>query len=365
MTDNIFLLVEEYLVKPDTLRLNNIRQVCRDLQNDAFNKATSDKLLELAQKIKSIPTDNDSKEYRKAIKGLIGEELVAHANITDLEDLTNSQYGMRIVEHLGQLASMRLTDLTKEKHAFIVKINTMAREDVPKELDKILEQQAEVACTLSTRVVTNPGIQTPDQSVSKKSWPFDDKFIVRVRKEQANQLQTLIDTLVGEAGITKLMPLALTTISGKYIFREGKSKFQYCDNAEEVIHRHTTLLGLKIKELTARGESTVAGVLERAHQNIIAICAETNLATKPLTQNQLKRISDTLTEARNSPELKTHRGAKQIIINFLLVLSGIGLFALAATAGKRDSFWYRPGTDSENTVEDFEQSINKSSKSSA
>jgi len=44
---------------------------------------------------------------------------------------------------------------------------------------------------------------------------------------------------------------------------------------------------------------------------------------------------------------------KQLLVNFLIALSGVGLIYLAATAQARDAFWYRPQTDKEKKIDHF------------
>jgi len=57
--------------------------------------------------------------------------------------------------------------------------------------------------------------------------------------------------------------------------------------------------------------------------------------------------------------LSTHRGFKDIITNFLIALTGVGLIALHCTSNTRGSFWYKTNTDTINQIENFKDEIDK------
>lgn len=135
-----------------------------------------------------------------------------------------------------------------------------------------------------------------------------------------------------------------------YIERNNESKLAYCDSNEALAYDHNSRLYLKAQNLASKGHDKVVEILFSAAEKIKNILQSNS-------PNKYESIQTTLETTQTDPEVKKHRGVKQLFVNFLLMLSGIGAVYLATTAEKRGSFWYRPNTDTEKTLGEFQNQI--------
>ena len=184
----------------------------------------------------------------------------------------------------------------------------------------------------------------------------DPEYIFRLSKPQQEQIYELKNDLLNQKGKDALHPDGLIYAYAGYIERRTASNFTYCDGIEASAYDHNAQLYLKAKNMTERGYDPVARVLKEACSGI----KEQLQSSSPET-NKYQQITAILQQAKRAPEVQTHRGeVKTIIINFLLMISLVGAVFLAVTEDKRGSFWYRPNTDSENKVADFEEDLSLS-----
>ncbi|MCL9683585.1 hypothetical protein [Legionella maioricensis] len=218
-----------------------------------------------------------------------------------------------------------------------------ADEYAPIILEKI-EAQAEEAMSYSIRMIRN-GAYDPETD------DIDKPYIFKVSKDQQEKVRELTDQLMSE----KKHPEGLIFAFGGYIERRSASKFSHLEGKEATAYDHNAKLYLKAKELVERGEYQVAGIVMQGCNQI-----KSELNSSLDQQQKFSNIKHILIELRDNPRVQEHRGTlKTIIVNFLLMASGVGSIYLAATMEQRGSFFYRPQTDTENKAEDFEKDMDK------
>lgn len=195
---------------------------------------------------------------------------------------------------------------------------------------------AKAAAPYSARLVANSNITQSDPA-----------FIFKLSQQQQEELHKLLGRLLDTP---KLHADGFIFAYDAYIERNKESRLTYCDQNEALTYDHNSRLYLQAQNLAARGHDNVAKILSEAASNIKGTL-QSNLP------NRGKNISQILEKAKDNPEVLAHRGAKQAIVNFLLMISLVGAAYLAATAEKRGTFWYRPNTDTEKALNEFKNQI--------
>ncbi|MDF1827670.1 MAG: hypothetical protein P1U39_05280 [Legionellaceae bacterium] len=127
---------------------------------------------------------------------------------------------------------------------------------------------------------------------------------------------------------------------------------------KEVIEKYKTQLHNKRKYLNQHGHRDAANALD----NYLTPIETAYLGADEDPQVAYNSLIETLKNAQEDGVLSTHRGYKNIITNFLIALTGVGLIALHCTSQSRGSFWYKTNTDTINQVESFQDELNKLDK---
>lgn len=193
--------------------------------------------------------------------------------------------------------------------------------------------------------------------------PEDPLLIFKLNKDEQQKIHQLIGLLLINK---KHAPDGLIFAYHGYIERQKTSRFSYCEHSEALIRKNNTLLRNKSQSLEERNQPEAAKILKQASVDIHTLCNGyfmNKAPDEPLSPEFIKNIARILSTAKEEPAIKavSDWGIKQIIANFLLCLTtlGLGLIYLAATQHTRGAFWYRPHTDSELTIEAFQLECNK------
>lgn len=203
--------------------------------------------------------------------------------------------------------------------------------------------QAKEAESFSVRMIKNNFVTKSEREEEK-----EPDFIFKVSEKEQQEVQQLFRQLLSEK---KRHPEGLIFAYNGIIERRN-SIFKYCTGIEATVFNHTARLLLKAQNLIESGEDNTGQLLIKLCGDIKEKCmpnSSPNLNHHEIT----KDIIACLSSAKNNPRLQTHRGVKQMIANFILALSVVGLVYLASTAESRGTFWYRPQTDSENKICDL------------
>lgn len=127
---------------------------------------------------------------------------------------------------------------------------------------------------------------------------------------------------------------------------------------KEVIEKYKAQLHNKREYLNQHGHIDAANALD----NYLTPIEAAYIDADEHPQNAYTSLIATLENAQKDEVLSTHRGYKNIITNFLIALTGVGLIALHCTSQSRGSFWYKTNTDTINQVESFQDELNKLDK---
>jgi hypothetical protein len=209
-----------------------------------------------------------------------------------------------------------------------------------------IAKQAEDALNCSARLITNSSVSKEDPT----------KFIFKINKEDQQKIKALIGEML-QGGKNSRHPDGLIFAYDGYIERRKTSHFKYCDDREDLVYKNNVNLTLKSFQLEADGSYKEAEKLRNACSDIKNICCKN---TKRLEKCDLDAIYTVLEDTIAKPEMKVHRGIKEIVLNFMIAVTGIGLLYLANTAESRGSFWYHPNTDREQKIMDFEKDVEDS-----
>lgn len=117
-----------------------------------------------------------------------------------------------------------------------------------------------------------------------------------------------------------------------------------------IIEKHLTILRQKANELLDRGYQDAYDALGRVITDINGLASVDNI--------NIRTIQVRIELAEQDEVLSTHRGAKDILINFLVALTIIGLIVLWATSENRNSFWYQTNTDTTDKIVSFKTEVN-------
>lgn len=209
-------------------------------------------------------------------------------------------------------------------------------------MDKIAKQ-AEDSFSCSARLIKNNSLSKQDQT----------KFIFKINKKDQEKIKALIGEILN--GGKKLRhPDGLIFAYDGYIERTKASRFKYCDDTEELVYKNNVNLQLKSFELEADGSDKEAELLHKVCFDIKNIC---NTNINGVAKKDLDSIYLILEDTIAKPEVREHRGIGEVFINFMIAITGIGLFYLANTAKSRNSFWYHPNTDREQRIMDFKKDV--------
>ena len=180
-----------------------------------------------------------------------------------------------------------------------------------------IKEMAEIAESYSMRMVIN-------KSGSEKT----ANFILKTDDEQQQQLKKLLN-------------------------KEFNPVFQCSKGKEAAVYNHNAQLFLKAKNLAERGHPDVAKILRDFCRQIKTILSSRSKTEKD-EEEKYTKINSLLLQTKDNPLIQKHRGSlKTLLLNFLLILSGVGALFLLATTETRNSFFYRPVTDTENKIEHF------------
>ena len=186
----------------------------------------------------------------------------------------------------------------------------------------------------------------------------DPPLIFRLSSDEQQKIYQLIGLLLQNK---KHAPDGLIFAYHSYIERQNTSRFSYCDSSEALIRKNNTLLLNKSQSLEKRNHPEAAKILRQASADIHDLCNRyfiNKSQEEPLSPIFIENIAQILSSTKENPTIKAVRDLKikQIITNFLFCLTtlGLGLIYLAATQHTRGTFWYRPHTDSEGTIEAFQ-----------
>ncbi|KTD19958.1 hypothetical protein Llan_2053 [Legionella lansingensis] len=342
MSDNIFIEIENYLIHPTKTSAQRIKKLSNSLFNEVFREVLIQQIQKIRGKIEQIPLEQSSGDYKKTV----AEKLHGIPGPKEPDDHSNASYKKAVLTKLREIE-----ETVGNSHEAIKDIllatalnNLVKGDEWSPHLAERIEEEAAAAFPLSNRLVAN-------LSLSKEDEEFDAPYIFKVTENQQKKIKSLLNEMFAEVRETKLAPHALTFAFGRYIERRRGSKFRYCDTREAVIRDNNTLLGLKGVELKEHGYEDVANALEQTAY--LAINERCKAASHGFLSNEIEEISGILLNASQSEIIQTHRGAKQVIVNFLIALTGLGLLYLGYTAKDRGSFWYRPCTNTENKLQKF------------
>jgi hypothetical protein len=208
---------------------------------------------------------------------------------------------------------------------------------------EMIQQQAREALPYSTRIVPNT------QGITS----IDPQFIFKLSKEQQLKVRHMLTDMLSDANHRH--PDGLIYAYDGVIERQASSQYTYCEGVEATIYDYTSKLFEKAVDLQNRGYIEASNVLFRTVFDINIICNQKSKLEKQ--DLELQQIDELLSAAKKAPALQEHHGVKQILENFILAISVVGLFYLAATANQRGTFWYRPNTGSEDLLEEYQYAI--------
>ncbi|GGI83994.1 hypothetical protein [Legionella impletisoli] len=259
--------------------------------------------------------------------------------------------GESLKEHLNNLSHDLANQAYQEAERLYPDKNKIGADEYMPILREMIQKQAQEAYEYSTRLIQNE--QVTDE---------DPEYLFKVTEKQKEVVKTLYEELMREK---RRRPDGLIFAYHGYIERRkplnpslSRSQFDYCDEQDAVIYDRNAALYQKARHLHERGHPEAADVLFSVSHDIKAVCNEHKsfFKNKPDVITQIATILDT---AKNEDAIKQHRGAKKMIVNFLLAMSVVGLIYLSATTKTRGTFWYRPATDSESKVEEFAEKLNE------
>lgn len=221
-------------------------------------------------------------------------------------------------------------------------------------LKQIIDEQAESAFPLSMRLIKN------EDTVNEQ----DPTFIFKLSALQFDKIRQIKAQMLG----SNMHPDGLIFAIGGYIERleqelssngdeeyndqpQEPSKYSYCEGIEAIVYDNNALLQQKSLDLTNRKYENAANILTATCLTIKQQCGlNTHFNDNP---SALKEIRLALNTASENEILGTHRGTKELFVNFLCAISIFGLVYLASTAHTRGSFWYHPNTDTQNKLGAF------------
>lgn len=218
------------------------------------------------------------------------------------------------------------------------------------ELLSIMEEHAEQARINSIRFIHNLGYDK-----SNPRHENDRQYIFKLSEQQKDQINTLKSEMLSQKGTNILSPDGLVFAFAGYIERYrprvNPSTHTYCDSFDALVYDHNAKLNIKRLELQERGfDSLVLGTACRQIQQVQFSSND--------SQTKRENIISILNDLVTKPEIQEHRGIiKQVLVNFLIAITGIGLLMLMSTAAARNSFWYRSNTDTGNKVEEFHNEL--------
>jgi hypothetical protein len=231
-------------------------------------------------------------------------------------------------------------------------------------LKLMIDEQAESAFPLSMRLIKNEATvneQDPAFIFKLSALQFD-----KIRQLKAQMLDSNMhpDGLIFaiDGYIERLEQESSSNEDEEYNEQpQEHSKYSYCEGIEAKIYDHNALLQQKSLDLANRKYDNAADILKATCIEIKLQCGlNTNFNDDTST---LKQIRVALNTASENEILRTHRGSKELIVNFLCMVSVFGLFYLASTAHTRGSFWYHPNTDTQNKLRAFSNELPNSGPS--
>lgn len=273
---------------------------------------------------------------------------------TPSAEIIESNLFLLIEMYLAKPTSILADKIKNKSHVMTDEAYEQAKKDNPGKnigadeyglilLDNIALQIAE-AYPYSARIVTNNALVEG----------IDPLYIVKVNRQEQQQINALIGELLQDKAIPKRHPDGLIFAFDKYIERQRASAIAHTVGKEDIVYRHNGLLFAKACELRARGDHLSATIL---FDTVAVLKEQCDMGLDFNDPYSLRPIVNQLMAAQNTPEMKEHKGYKHLFINFLLALSVGGLVYLAVTAEKRQTFWLHVPTKREEGLMDFSHEL--------
>ena len=177
--------------------------------------------------------------------------------------------------------------------------------------------------------------------------PVDEALLAKQQEAQTRLERAQADMQLAESnhdGVVSKLRLAEEALQEVQKTKPEQSNIPYCDKEEADIRKHNTLLRLKVEDLESRGEKFAAGRLKVAQEQITTMCKHYPSNRQEMAEFK-KKLAEPLISAKESSDIKEHRGVMEILTNFLLVVSVVGAVYLATTANQRGSFFHHSETD--------------------
>lgn len=255
--------------------------------------------------------------------------------------------------------------LAHPSSATIKKIKTIAQSIDQNFGDDLPGLQGKQAAIMTQAASAFPhSMRLIENNVTDRIPSVDPAYIFKITETQYNQIKQLMPINDYNSAFSMALRSYLER-KGRDVYVENdptRSIFHYCQLTEAATYDHNALLFLKAQDLDSRGQSEAASTLRTLCKDIKVVCAEHGVALiNPTTTTDgltaLKKVRGSLELAYKDEILSTHRGCKELLINFLIAISVVGLAALAVTANTRGSFWYHPNTDTQNKIQDFSDTL--------